>query len=149
ITFVLTFLAITYLGDSNAVPLGAESITLLLLGLHWWARAVSALTQGRLYTTRARLLQLLSLFLAVALTVVTHISLLNNTPALFFSIILIIGFWYAGMHRVQTGPNDEYVLTSFKIGLGILLGVLILTLINSDPTYQVLLDGLTYGLPTF
>src|SRR5205085_4123361 len=48
ITFVLTFLAITYLGDSNAVPLGAESITLLLLGLHWWARAVSALTQGRL-----------------------------------------------------------------------------------------------------
>jgi len=149
IALVLTFLAIAYLGDNNAVPLGAESITLLLLGLHWWARAVSALTHSRLSTMRARLLQLLGLFLAVALNVVTHMSLLNNTPALFFSIILIIGFWGVGMYRVQTGPSDEYVLTSFKIGLGVLLGVLILTLLNSDPIYQVLSDGLTYGLPTF
>src|SRR5205823_4791473 len=115
IVFALTFLAIVYLEDSNAVPLGAESITLLLLGLHWWARAVSALTQGRLSATRARLLQLLGLLLAIAITVVTHISLLNNTPALFFSILLIIGFGSIGMHRVQTGPDYEYVLISFQI----------------------------------
>src|SRR3989442_12596133 len=74
----LTFLALAFLQDSTAVSLDAESITLLLLGLHWWARAVSALTQGRLSTTRARLLQLLGLFLAIAITVVTHISLLND-----------------------------------------------------------------------
>jgi hypothetical protein len=149
IALVLTFLAIAYLENSDAVPLGAESITLLLLGLHWWAKAVSALTQGRLSTTRARLLQLLGLLLAIAITVVTHISLLNNTPALFFSIILIIGFWYIGMCRVQTGPDDQYVLTSFKIGLGVLLGILILTLLNFEPVPPVLRDGLTYALPTF
>src|SRR5438128_5849435 len=89
IVFALTFLAIIYLEDSNAVPLGAESITLLLLGLHWWARAVSALTQGKLSTTRARLLQLLGLLLAIAITVVTHIPLLDPPPAPFFSITLI------------------------------------------------------------
>ncbi len=149
IALALTFLAIAYLENSEAVPLRAESITLLLLGLHWWARAVSALMQGRLSTTRARLLQLLGLLLAIAITVVTHISLLNNTPALFFSIILIIGFWYIGMCRVQTGPNDQYVLTSFKIGLGVLLGILILTLLNFDPVPPEPGNGLTYALPTF
>ncbi len=149
IVLALTFIAIALLGSSAVLPLGAGSITLLLLSLHWWAKAVSALTQGRFYTTRARLLQLLGLFLAVALAVVTHISLLNNTPALFFSIILIIGFWYVGMIRVQTGPNDEYVLTSFKIGVGVLLGVLILTLLFFDPVPPALHDGLTNALPTF
>jgi hypothetical protein len=149
LTFILMFIAIVFQGSSAVLPLGAGSITLLLLGLHWWAKAVSNLTQGSFYSTRARLLQLLGLFLAVGLTVVTHISLLNNIPALFFSIILIIGFWYAGMYRVQTGPNDEYVLTSFKIGLGVLLAVLILTLLIFDPVPPALHDGLTYALPTF
>jgi hypothetical protein len=50
---------------------------------------------------------------------------------------------------VQTGPNDEYVLTSFKIGLGVLLGVLILTLLIFDPVPPALHDGLSYALPTF
>src|SRR2546425_9029718 len=85
----LTFLALAFLQDSTAVPLDAESITLLLLGLHWWARAVSALRQDRLRTMTARLL---GLFLAVAITVVTHVSLLNNIAALLFSIVLIVGF---------------------------------------------------------
>ena len=149
IVLALTFVGVALFGSSAVLPLGEGSITLLLLGLHWWAKAVSSLTQDRIYTTRARLLQLLGLFLAVGLAVVTHLSLLNNIPALFFTILLIIGFWYAGMVRVQTGPNDEYVLTSFKIGLGVLLGVLILTLINFDPVPPVLRDGLTYALPTF
>jgi hypothetical protein len=149
IVLALMFVAIAFLGSSAVLPLGAGSITLLLLGLNWWAKAISVFTQGSFNTTRARLLQLLGLFLAVGLAVVTHLSLLNNTPALFFSIILIIGFWYAGMVRVQTGPNDEYVLTSFKIGLGVLLGVLILTLIIFDPVPPALHDGLTYALPTF
>ncbi len=149
IVLALTLVAVAFLGSSAVLPLGEGSITLLLLGLHWWAKAVSALTQGRFSTTRARLLQLLGLFLAVGLSVVTHISLLNNIAALFFSIILIIGFWYAGMYRVQTGPNDEYVLTSFKIGLGVLLGVLILTLLIFYPMPQLLQDELTRALPTF
>ena len=149
IVLALTFVAVAVLGSSAVLPLGAGSITLLLLGLHWWAKAVSNFTQGSFSITRARLLQLLGLFLAVGLDVVTHLSLLNNIPALFFSIILIIGFWYAGIVRVQSGPNDEYVLTSFKIGVGVLLGVLILTLINFDPVPPALHDGLTYALPTF
>jgi hypothetical protein len=128
------------------VPLGEGSITLLLLGLHWWERAVTAIVHHRLSIMGARLL---GVFLAVAITVGTHLSLLNNTPALVFSIVLIIGFWYAGMYRVQTGPNDEYVLTSFKVSLGVLLGVLILTLLNFNPLPQVLRDELTHALPTF
>ena len=149
IVLALTLVAVALLGSNAVLPLGEGSITLLLLGLHWWAKAVSALTQGRFYTTRVRLLQLLGLFLAVGIAVGTHISLLSNVAALFFSIILIIGLWYVGMLRVQTGPNDEYVLTSFKIGLGILLGVLVLTLIGFDPVPPALHNGLTYALPTF
>jgi hypothetical protein len=149
IVLVLALGATAFLGDSNAVPLSEGSITLLLLGLHWWARAVSALTQGRSSRMRVRLLQLLGLLLAVAITVVTHISLLNNIPVLLFSIVLIVGFWCAGMYRVLTGPSDEYVLTSFKIGLGVLLGVLILTLLIFIPVPQQLQDELTRALPTF
>src|SRR5260370_3084327 len=91
IVLVLMFGATTFLENSNAVPFSEGSITLLLLGLHWWARAVSALTQGRSSRTRVRLLQLLGLCLAVAITPVTHISLLNNIPPLLFSIVLIVG----------------------------------------------------------
>src|SRR2546429_2584152 len=120
IVLALTFVAVALLGSSAVLPLGEGSITLLLLGLHWWAKAVSAFTQGSFYTTRARLLQLLGLFLAIGLSVVTHVSLLNNIAALFFSILLIIGFWYPGRSRVQTVPNDAYVLASCKIGLGVL-----------------------------
>ncbi len=69
IVLVLAFGATAFLGDTNAVPLSEGSITLLLLGLHWWARAVSALTQGRSSRTRVRLLQLLGLCLAIAITV--------------------------------------------------------------------------------
>lgn len=149
IVLTLTLVAVAFLGSSNVLPLGEGSITLLLLGLHWWAKAVSVLTQGKWNTMRVRLLQLLGLFLAVVITLATHVSLLNNTPALFFSIILIIGFWYAGMYRVQAGPNDEYVLTSFKIGLGVLLGVLVLTLFYFTPVPQILQDELTRALPIF
>jgi len=149
IVLALTLVSIAVLGTSAVLPLGAGSITLLLLGLHWWAKAVSNLTQGSFYITRARLFQLLGLFLAVGLTIVTHVSLLNNTLALFFSIILIIGFWYVGMLRVQAGPNDEYVLTSFKIGLAVLLAVLLLTLPIFDPVPPALRNGLTNALPTF
>src|SRR5215469_7658944 len=74
IVLALTLVAVALLGSSEALPLGEGSITLLLLGLHWWAKAVSVLTQGRFNVTRARLLQLLGLFLAIGLTVVTHIS---------------------------------------------------------------------------
>src|SRR5204862_3005418 len=149
IVLALTLVSIAVLGTSAVLPLCAGSITLLLLGLHWWAKAVSNLTQGSFYITRARLFQLLGLFLAVGLTIVTHVSLLNNTLALFFSIILIIGFWYVGMLRVQAGPNDEYVLTSFKIGLAVLLAVLLLTLLIFDPVPPALRNGLTNALPTF
>ena len=149
IVLALTLVAVAFLGSSAVLPLGEGSITLLLLGLHWWAKAVSNLTQGSFYITRARLFQLLGLFLAVGLTIVTHVSLLNNTLALFFSIILIIGFWYVGMLRVQAGPNDEYVLTSFKIGLAVLLAVLLLTLLIFDPVPPALRNGLTNALPTF
>jgi Domain of unknown function (DUF4129) len=147
IVLALTFVAVAILGSSAVLPLGEGSITLLLLGLHWWAKAVSVLTQGSL--RRARLLQLLGLVLAEGLVVVTHLTLLNNMPALFFSVLLIIGFWFAGMVRVQSGPNDEYVLTSFKIGVGVLLGVLLLTLLYFDPVPPALYNGLTYALPTF
>src|ERR1700730_16382198 len=146
IALVLAFGATTFLENSNAVPLSEGSITLLLLGLHWWARAVSSLRQGRLRTVAARLL---GLFLAVAITVVTHVSLLNNIPALLFSIVLIVGFWSAGMLRVPPGPSDEYVTTAFSTGLGILLVVLILTLLNFNPVPHLLQDELTRALPSF
>src|SRR5215471_19225969 len=58
IVLALTLFAVAFLG-SGELPLGEGSITLLLLGLHWWAKAVSVLTQGRFNVTRARLLQLL------------------------------------------------------------------------------------------
>lgn len=149
IVLVLTLAAVALLGYNATLPLDEGSITLLLLGLHWWAKAVSTFTQRRTNTTLARFLELLGLFLAIVLTVVTHISLVHNIPTLFFTIILIIGFWYAGMLRVQKGPDDVYVLTSFKIGLGVLLGVLILTLLNFDPVPTILHDELTFALPTF
>src|SRR5215472_2195191 len=149
IVLTLTLFAVVLLGSGAVLPLEQATITLLLLGLHWWAKAVNGLAQSRFLTSKARLLQLIGLFLAIGLTIITHISLLNNIAALFLSIVLIIGFWYIGLLRVQTGPDDQYVLTSFKIGLGVLLGVLILSLLLFVPVPSVLQNELAYALPTF
>src|SRR5437762_10499384 len=41
IVLALTLVAVAFLGSSEVLPLGEGSITLLLLGLHWWAKARS------------------------------------------------------------------------------------------------------------
>jgi hypothetical protein len=64
IVLVLTLFAVVLLGSSAVLPLEQATITLLLLGLHWWAKAVNGLAQSRFSTSKARLLQLSGLLIS-------------------------------------------------------------------------------------
>jgi Domain of unknown function (DUF4129) len=142
ISLVLLFLASSFEGE-NASPLfDPVSITLLLLGLQWWAMLVRYLVQQRgLSREWVEVIHVLGLCIAFGLALVTHLQLLNSIAALVVVVGLIVWFWRRGMMLARLERSDEYLITSFKIGFIALLIVLVLTGLYFSPFYQF---GLTY-----
>jgi uncharacterized protein DUF4129 len=148
IALLLLFGSVLFTGKSEASPLEAGSIFLLLLGLYWWAMLVKQVMQHNLSKRRAIILHLLGLCVALAVTVGTHRSLIENMPALIIAGALIIWFWQRGMSRVQAGLNEEQLITSFKAGFFALLAMLLLAATDVAST-KGLLAVLAYALPLF
>ena len=146
---VLLFMALLVTGNSASVPLDAVSITLLLLGLHWWALLVKYLVQRGVNEKLEGALQFLGLLLALALTIVTHMALLNNVLVLLLVTVLVIWFWVRDKRRAWIEPSEEQLLFSFKLCFVVLLTVLLVTIpVNSDiagPT----LATIAVALPLF
>jgi hypothetical protein len=148
IALLLLFGSVLFTGKSEASPLEAGSIFLLLLALYWWAMLVKQVMQYNLRKRRAILLHLLGLCVALAVTIGTHRSLIENIPALIIAGALIIWFWQRGMSRVQAGLNEEQLITSFKVGFFALLAMLLLAAADFAST-KGLLAVLAYALPIF
>ena len=135
--------------QSGTSPLDGWSLTLLLLGLHWWAMFVKHLAQGR-DERLAQPLHLLGLFVALALTIGLEIAMNQNIPNLLLSAALVIWAWRHGMEQARKGISDEQLITSFKIGFVVLLVVLVVALLYANlNTSAVLLDALAQALPLF
>ncbi|HLI06684.1 MAG TPA: DUF4129 domain-containing protein [Ktedonobacteraceae bacterium] len=142
IFLVLLFFASAFQGENASALLDPVSITLLMLGLQWWAMLVYYLVQQRnLGTEWMEVLHVLGLCLAFALALVTHWQLLNNILALVVVAGLLIWLWRRGIRLSRLERRDEYLITSFKIGFIVLLIVLVLTALYFGSFYQY---GLSY-----
>src|SRR5947209_3818287 len=127
IALVLLLGATIFTGENATASLSEGSITLLLLGLQWWAMLMQHFVQRGMSADWARFFHPFGLCAACLLTVGTHPALLNNIPALVISLGLVIWFWRRGMILARVGSGDEYMITSFKVGFAVLLAVVVMT----------------------
>lgn len=125
-------------------------IVLLALGLLWWAMLVESVLRRR---QRARLatwlyvLGWLAAFAALGWPYAPHLLSGASIAALFLDALLVTWFWRRGMRRAQVGFQYGQFITSFKIGFGVLLGMLLLVIIL--PQQTGLRDALAGATPAY
>ncbi len=128
----------------------AGGIVLLALGLLWWAMLVESLLRR---TQRAGLSGWLYVagwlvaFAALGWPYAAHLLTGASIGALFLDAVLVTWFWRRGMRRAQSGFRYGEFITSFKIGFGVLLGVLLLVIVL--PQDSGLRDALAATTPVY
>lgn len=152
---VLLLLADAAEGE-NAVPaLDATSITLLLLGLQWWAMLIHYLMERGLKDEWARFFHPAGYCLALVITIVTHHNLLQHIPSLVIAAGLIVWFWRRGMKLAPIGASDTYLIIAFKVCFITLLVILVASVLYfsqqypSDPSFNLLHAAVGSGLVVF
>jgi hypothetical protein len=136
----LTFILISFpfSGVVNAWPLGEVMITLLLLGLRWWAMLVYALMRRGMSKTEGQPLQVLGLISALGVMIATHLWFVSFLGAAIVGGTLVVWFWQRGIHTVQLQNREESFIQYFKIGFGLLLlEVFVAVFTSDDPSLRV------------
>ena len=132
IAFTLILLSFTFSGVVNAWPLGEVSITLLLLGLRWWAMLVYSLMRRGMSKSEGQPLQVLGLIIALGAMVATHLWFVNFLAAAIVGGALVVWFWWRSSRMVQTEEREESLIQYFKIGFGLLLLEMFIAVFTSD-----------------
>ena len=142
---VLTLIFTRTLAD---IPLGVGEIALLELGLLWWAMFVENRfpTRGR----ESARLHLVGWLVALAVTVGPLLPSLIRAEEVFPALVditAVMWLWRRNMYYVQVGFEYGSLATSFKVGFGVLLGILLLVI--AFPQLSSLRDALALALPIF
>jgi hypothetical protein len=139
--------------DEQMLP-AAATITLLLLGFHWWAMWSNS-SSGWFYTAGIApgmfkvLFNLLAILFALAILILVNLALLNDIMLLILRLILIGWAWKRGQNYIQAGMYEEQLILTFKIGFIALLFVLVFALRDLASNNTLLNDALLRDLPIF
>ncbi len=99
---------------------------------------------------RAEMLHILGWLVALAVTVgplLPALALGNDIPAALVNAALVTWLWRRGISRAQIGFEYVPLANSFKIGFGVLLGLLVLVI--ALPGLEALRDALASSLPVY
>lgn len=132
IAFTLILLSFTFSGGVNAWPLGEVSMTLLLLGLRWWAMLVYGLMRRGMSKSEGQPLQVLGLIIALAAMIITHLWFVSFLGAAIVGGALVVWFWWRGSRMAQIQEREENLIQYFKIGFGLLVLELFIAVFTSD-----------------
>ena len=144
---LLLILATQLFVGSNTPPLGAGGITLLELGLIWWAMLVDYLT-GRVFTKNsANTLLIVGWVAALAILIGPGLLQGQSIVQVLIVLILITWLWRRGIAHAQRDFEYNSVALPFKIGFGIVLGALFLVTVL--PGLPSLRAALPTALPIF
>ncbi len=152
IALVIAFLTLLIAGSKTTSPFGAGAIALVALGLLWWAMIVEHLIRQRFQGRRLAWLHLLSWLIAILAVVGALLpSALQGEgiPAVLVGVALVTWFWRRGRTWAQTGFEYGQLSTSFKVGFGILLGILAIVVVLPAAELQTLRAALAGNLPVF
>ncbi len=150
VALVIVLLAVMVIGTKAIPPIGAGGIALAALGLLWWAmiveRAIRRSAKGR----RAAWLHSLGWLVAFGVIVGPHLPSLVKGEHIFAALlgtILVTWLWRRSIPRAQAGFEYGQFVTSFKVGFGVLLGILLIVIVL--PELQTLREALGSSLPVF
>lgn len=125
-------------------------IVLLALGLLWWAMFVESVLRRTQRATLANWLYLvgwLAAFAAIGWPYFPRLLNAVSIAALFLDALLVTWFWRCGMRRAQVGFEYGQVITSFKVGFSVLLGMLLLVILLPQETG--IRDALASATPVY
>ncbi len=147
---LLLFLVAVIFADSGApLPLGEAGSTLLLLGLQWWAMFINYRLQHRMEQRTATILHILGVVFAFGLVLLTNLTIFDQQPMIVVIAGLVIFCWKRGIDKAKAELYDEQLIFVFKLGVGILLAVLALSVLSSSGPLQDAAATLGYALPLF
>ncbi len=150
IALVIALLTLMVTGTKATPPLGAGGIALIALGLLWWAMLVERVLRRPPKGRRAAWLHFLGWFVAFAVVVGPRLPSLDkgeNIFAVLLGAALVTWLWRRSMPRAQAGFEYGQFVTSFKVGFGVLLGILLIVIVL--PELQTLREALGSSLPVF
>ena len=150
IAMLIALLTVLVAGPHATPPIGAGEIALVALGLLWWAMMVEGIARRRSIGRQAIWLYILGWFLALIAVVGPYLPSVvrgENIFAILLGAVLVTWLWRRGMRRAQIGFEYGELATSFKVGFGVLLGVLLIAIVF--PELQALRIALANSLPVF
>ncbi|HVB23839.1 MAG TPA: DUF4129 domain-containing protein [Ktedonobacteraceae bacterium] len=148
----IALLTLAVAGTLAAMPVSVGDITLTALGLLWWAMFVEHISNGSVRRRQLAWLHLLGwliAFLAIAGPRLPSMIIGQDIPAVLLDVVLITWLWRRSMSRAQIGFTYGQLATSFKIGFGVLLAILLIVIIAALPETNALYHTLTNALPIF
>ncbi len=139
-----------FAGANIAPPLGAGGIMLLELGLIWWAMLVEYLTRRVFTKDSSNALQFSGWIIALAVLIGPYAPSLLQGQDIGQALIvlaLITWLWRRGIADTQLGFEYNRVALAFKIGFGIILGMLFIVTVSAG--LPLLRGALPTALPIF
>jgi hypothetical protein len=150
IALVIALLTVLVGGTKATPPLGAGEIALVALGLLWWAMIVEHSARHRCSERQVLWLHILGwllAFIAVVGPILPSFTRGENIFAILPGTALVTWLWRRNMRRAHIGFAYGELATSFKVGFGVLLGILLIAIVWSGQ--QALRDALATALPLF
>src|SRR5712691_10388579 len=129
-------------------PLGAVGIALVSLGLLWWAMIAERIVQHAPSRRRAAGLHFLGWIAAFAVVVGPRLPSLVEGEGIFavlLGTIIVTWLWRRSIPHAQAGFEYGQLTTSFRVGFGVLLGILLIAVVL--PGQQALRGALASSLP--
>jgi MFS family permease len=150
IALVIGLLTLAVTRNLANAPIGAGGIALVALGLLWWAMIVERTSQRSPGRRRAAGLHFLGWLTAFTLVVGPRLPSLiagENIFAALLGTVIVTWLWRRSIPRAQAGFEYGQLTTSFRVGFGVLLGILLIAVVL--PGQQALRDALASSLPIF
>jgi hypothetical protein len=149
IALVIAFLSLLVAGPKAPEPIGAGEVALVSLGLIWYAMIVEHITRRRSIRRAIWLYMLgwLLAFLAIVGPFLLFVGRGESILAIVLGTVLVTWLWRRSMQRAQIGFEYGELAASFKVGFGVLLGILLIAIVF--PELQTLRDMLANALPIF
>ncbi len=149
IIVILAVFAPLFHTNGETVPPGEVAVTLLLLGLQWWAMVGKHFFQHDTDDRKVQPFHLAGLVVALAIVIAITVKYVNNFLAFFLLIALVIWCWKRGMDWARTGLDDEHIISTFRVGFCVLLVGLIVGILLLNTVSPLILIMLTQALPLF
>lgn len=152
IALVIALLTMLITKNLTHTSLDAGSITLIALGLLWWAMIVEPIkrnTAMRTWVTWLHTFGWLVALLVVEEPLFPTLVKGENIFPILLDTIFITWLWRRSIPRAQVGFEYGPLATSFKVSFGIVLAILLITIFFTGPELRALRSGLASTLPVF